>query len=145
YWLDPVMGDRPQGLFVADDIPALMRDRLLPRASVVAPNTFELELLTGRHVLDVPSALAAARPLLRAGPALVVVPGIPAAGALTSLAAARAGAWSVPAPRIEAPSYGAGDCFSAIALARWLESPDPARTIGLATASLHAILARTAA
>src|SRR5258708_39005134 len=40
YCCDPVLGDRDRGLFVAADIPALVRDRLCPLADIITPNHF---------------------------------------------------------------------------------------------------------
>jgi len=145
YCCDPVMGDRPQGLFVAADIPAMFRDRLLPLADIATPNAFELERLTGLPATDRASALTAARTLLAAGPKLAVVTGLPAAGeAVETLAVTGDGAWSAVCPRVAAPAFGAGDTFTAILLARWLEKRDPARALAFAVSTVHALLVETA-
>src|SRR5690242_5640260 len=47
YTLDPVLGDRDRGLFVREEIPRLVRDRLLPLADIITPNHFEFETLCG--------------------------------------------------------------------------------------------------
>lgn len=145
YCCDPVMGDRPQGLFVAADIPEMFRSRLLPLADIATPNAFELERLTGLPATDRETALAAARSLLDAGPGLTVVTGLPAAGAgVETLAVTREGAWSAVCPHAAAPAFGAGDSFTAILLARWLEKRDPARALVFAVSAVHALLVETA-
>ena len=55
-----------------------MRDNLLPLANFVTPNQFELELLSGQTVRDVPSADKAAQHLLKQYPHLngVLVTGV---------------------------------------------------------------------
>ncbi|QRW02447.1 thiamine biosynthesis protein [Ceratobasidium sp. AG-Ba] len=45
FLLDPVMGDDGR-MYVADDVLPIYRDRLLPLATIITPNWFEVELLT---------------------------------------------------------------------------------------------------
>lgn len=141
---DPVMGDDPKGLFVAADIPAVMREVLVPAADIVTPNRFELETLTGIACDNREAVLAAARAVLTWGPRLVAVTGLQfEEGSIESLAVTREAGWSVRQPRIDAPAFGAGDTFAAIYLGRYLETPDPARALSLAAASVADILAAT--
>jgi pyridoxine kinase len=144
YACDPVLGDDPKGLFVAADIPAVMRDVLVPAADIVTPNRFELETLTGMPCGDRETVLAAARQMLEWGPRLVVVTGLRFAHLkVETLAVTLDAAWSVEQPLIEAPAFGAGDTFAAIYLGRYLEAPDPARALSLAAASVLEILGQT--
>lgn len=144
YACDPVMGDDPKGLFVAADIPAVMREVLVPAADIVTPNRFELETLTGMACDSREAVLEAARKVLDWGPRLVAVTGLPfEEGSIESLAVTREAGWSVRQPRIDAPAFGAGDTFAAIYLGRYLETPDPARALSLAAASVADILAAT--
>lgn len=141
---DPVMGDDPKGLFVQADIPAVMREVLVPMADIVTPNRFELELLAGVPCDRRESALGAARQIGEWGPGLVVVTGLPfTPGMIETLAVTKDAAWSVLTPRITGPAFGAGDTFCAVFLARYLEQPDVPRALSLACASVHAILAET--
>ncbi len=143
---DPVMGDDPKGLFVQADIPAVMREVLVPAADIVTPNRFELELLTGAPCDRRESVLTAAKQLLASGPKLVVVTGLAfTAGMIETLAVTPDAAWSVLTPRIKGPAFGAGDTFCAVFLARCLEQPDTPRALSLACASVRAILAETEA
>ncbi len=77
YILDPVLGDNGR-VYVDNKLVTAMRDNLLPLANFVTPNQFELELLSGQTVRDVPSADKAARHLLEQYPHLngVLVTGI---------------------------------------------------------------------
>src|SRR5690606_22463065 len=52
YLCDPVMGDDDLGILVADGLADIFRHRLVPLASIITPNQFELELLSGRTVRD---------------------------------------------------------------------------------------------
>jgi pyridoxine kinase len=144
YCCDPVMGDRPHGLYVAADIPACFRDRLVPAADIVTPNLFELELLTGQSIGDQPAAIVAARDLLRRGPSLVVVTGLPRDGGIDVLGVREDGVWLAGTPRVRAPAFGTGDAFTAIFLARYLEKPDVARALTLTVSAIYAIMQVTA-
>lgn len=42
YSCDPVMGNAKSGCHVSDDIPPLLRDKVVPVADVITPNQFEL-------------------------------------------------------------------------------------------------------
>ena len=67
YLCDPVLGDSGPGLYVPEDIAAIMRDQLLPLADLATPNPFELGWLTGvgiRRTEDLHQAAA----LLRMAP-----------------------------------------------------------------------------
>ncbi len=77
YILDPVLGDNGR-IYVDNKLVAEMRENLLPLANVVTPNQFELELLSGQRVRDVPSADKAAQNLLIQYPHLngILVTGI---------------------------------------------------------------------
>ena len=77
YILDPVLGDNGR-IYVDNKIVTAMHDNLLPLANFVTPNQFELELLSGQTVRDVPSADIAAQHLLEQNPNLegVLVAGV---------------------------------------------------------------------
>jgi len=77
YVLDPVLGDNGR-IYVDKGLVSAMRDNLLPLASFVTPNQFELQLLSGHDVYDIASADVAAQHLLDQNPHLngVVATGI---------------------------------------------------------------------
>ena len=68
-FVDPILGDAGR-LYVAAETAEAVRRELVPLASVVSPNRFELEWLTGARVSTLEEAVVAARLL---GPACVVV------------------------------------------------------------------------
>ena len=70
YVCDPVIGDEGSGVFVAEGVVAAFRDRLVPAASILTPNQFELELLAGAAARSAESLCAAAASL---GPRRAVV------------------------------------------------------------------------
>lgn len=65
------MGDEGR-LYVSPTMVPLFWDALLPAASVLTPNCFEAELLTGLRIVDDASAAAACDALHAQGPHTVV-------------------------------------------------------------------------
>lgn len=153
YLCDPVMGDDTPGggerLYAAPGIPEFFRDHLVPRASVLTPNRFELALLAGRPVRDAAEAVTAARGLLARGPRLVVVTSIPggAAGRIGCLAVTAEAAWHVDSPRLTFPTppNGAGDALAALLLGHLLAGQKPAEALARAVSGLHGVLRETLA
>lgn len=152
YLCDPVMGDHlPDGtedLYAAPGIPDFFRDHLVPRATVVTPNRFELSLLTGRAVDSLDDALAAARQLLACGCKLVVVTSLPGAGgSICSLAVDAAGAWLVETPRLVFPFMlsGTGDALAALLMGRLLQGETTDAALAYAVSGLYGVLQRTQA
>lgn len=73
--IDPVAASQHGDPLLRSDALAALRERLLPLATVVTPNVFEVELLTGISVIDDSSAREAAYALHEMGPDWVVVKG----------------------------------------------------------------------
>ncbi|MBG6241638.1 MAG: hypothetical protein EKE20_06755, partial [Candidatus Symbiopectobacterium sp. Dall1.0] len=63
--LDPVMGDTDCGYYVNAEINACYRDQVLPLATGLTPNAFELSCLSAMTLDSAESAIAAARSLLK--------------------------------------------------------------------------------
>lgn len=141
--LDPVMGDRPKGLYVAAELPPFFRDAALPLADIVFPNLFELEQLTGGAVADEAAAITAARALVRRGIAMAVVTGLRKGDQVAALLATRDGVWRAAAPWVEISAHGAGDLFSALFLGRLLAPSDAAAALAYAVWAVHRVLATT--
>ena len=74
YLCDPVIGDDGK-VYVADGILETVRTRLVPAASLITPNQFELELLAGREAKDVAGLLAACAKISAQGVRHVVATG----------------------------------------------------------------------
>ncbi|OCF32990.1 pyridoxal kinase [Kwoniella heveanensis CBS 569] len=62
YVLDPVMGDMGTGLYVSEDVVPIYKD-MLQLATVITPNQFEVELLSGINITSLSSLRAALRHL----------------------------------------------------------------------------------
>lgn len=73
--VDPVAVSKHGDLLLADDALAILRNEILPRATVVTPNVDEARMLTGIAVTDLDGMRAAAAKLLASGPQWVLVKG----------------------------------------------------------------------
>lgn len=73
--LDPVMVSTTGYSLLTDDAKQRLRERLFPLATVITPNVYEIEALTGRSVRSLKEAEEAGRQLLREGASAVVVKG----------------------------------------------------------------------
>ncbi|MDF0598104.1 PfkB family carbohydrate kinase [Psychromarinibacter halotolerans] len=114
--VDPVLGDAPKGLYIAEDAARAIRDDLVPRADIVTPNAFELSWLTGQDVGSVAQALSAARTLgPRLGPR-VLVTSAPAGDGQTGVLDS-GDATLFATPHRDGVPNGVGDVFSALVAA----------------------------
>ena len=147
YVCDPVIGDLPGGQYVSDEIVQAYRALLVPRATVLIPNQFELEMLSGTLVSTTTAALEAARHLLAQHPALqmVVVKGIPVAGELHLLAVSRGQLVHAQHPLIDYRVHGTGDAFSAAWLALYLCTGSLQASLTSAGQCVYRAVQRTAA
>ena len=117
-FVDPILGDAGR-LYVAAETAEAVRSELVPLASVVSPNRFELEWLTGARVSTLEEAVAAAR---RLGPACVVVTSaIETEEAVTTLLVGEEEQLVRSLPRRADIANGAGDVFAGLLLGRLLE------------------------
>jgi pyridoxine kinase len=151
YACDPVMGDRPHGLFVKEDVPPVFADTLLPLADLAFPNAFELEYMTGGRTTTLETALAAADRFvgnMRPGATVIVTSLLREDGppdSIETLAVSKDTAWLVATPRYKAPAHGAGDCFAALFLGHHLYMKDLEFALGFATTAIHAVIAASSA
>ena len=152
YCCDPVIGDAGPGIYVQRDIPALLRDRILPQADIATPNQFELEQLTGHAPA---TSLAAAqqtalhlrgamRPGARVLVTSLVLPETPA-DALDLLAVDASGAWRLRTPKLALAANGTGDTIAALFLLHVLRTGSTPQALAAATSATFGLLRRTAA
>jgi pyridoxine kinase len=146
YVCDPVIGDVASGQYVSDDIVQAYRELLVPRATVLLPNQFELGILAGGPVSTPAAGIDAARVLLAQYPALhlVVVKGIPVAGALHLLAVSRQHCTQAQHPAVDYRVSGTGDAFSAAWLALYLYTGDVQSSLTYAGQLIYRAVQRTA-
>jgi len=142
--LDPAIGDHGR-IYVDKAIADGIIAELLPEASILTPNAFELGYLTSSSISDPAAAEAAARHIILAGPRIegLAVTGIPVAHGI-------ADAWidrermvlhQKPALiRHHAGYSGAGDLFAALLVVHWLNGADWAAATAAASALAGDIL-----
>jgi pyridoxine kinase len=151
YCCDPVMGDEGRGIFVRPDIPAFFAERLLPVADILTPNQFELEQLSGRTLVSLEDAVAAAQSLRRRGPRLICVtslrpPAVPD-GQIGTLLVSPEGTFLARTPLLQFPiaPNGCGDVFAALFLGHLLKDAPPPEALSLAVGGLYDLLQGTLA
>lgn len=151
YLCDPVMGDVGRGVYVKPDIPDVLREQVLPAASIITPNRFEFELLTQQGVTSLHNAIEHARALITRLPYLRCVtitsldtPDIPA-DELYTVAVTAEQAWYVASPKlpIEPLPTGLGDTFSAVMLGRLVQGDALPEALSHAVSTLSALLSCT--
>ena len=122
--IDPVIGDIDHGIYVDPGLVEAYRRHLLPLASGLTPNHFELEILTRHRLHRVEDVIEAARNLLKGNTEWAVV----TSAAPTALmneemqvaVVTRDDAQILKHPRIAASPKGTGDLFSALLTAQVL-------------------------
>lgn len=148
YACDPVIGDSGKGVYVRPDLAAMIRDRLIPLATIAFPNLFELQWLTGLAAESEAGLAAAIAALHRMGPRAVVVTSVEGldGAETTGLAVSAGGAVAhIRQPRIDRAFSGAGDCFAGMCLVHFLRDGDVLAAAHRAGAAIHALLALTMA
>jgi pyridoxine kinase len=149
YCCDPVIGDIDRGTFVQSGIPELIRDRVVPVAQIITPNTYELELLTGRKTSGLEDVLTAADAARARGPEVVLVTSVrhplAAPDTIDMVLVTADGAWSVTTPALPQAFNGAGDLMAALFLVQLLSSGDAPAALARAAGSVFGVLAATSA
>lgn len=147
YLCDPVMGDDDLGVFVADGLAGMFRDRLVPLASIITPNQFELEVLAGRTARDEPSLLAASAAVATDNGSAVIATGCtladtPAGQVETILLAADA-VTRITTPRLPIRPCGTGDLLSGLLAANLAKGADIGTALRRAVEGTYRVLERT--
>jgi pyridoxine kinase len=147
YCCDPVMGDVGRGFFVRPGIPEFMKVHAVPAATIITPNQFELEYLSGQTVTDRESAVQAANKVRLTGPKIVLVTSLRRNDApdnqIELLAVDEHEAMSVSTPLLPLTVNGAGDMTAALFFARWLQNESIQEALELTAASVFAVLKAT--
>lgn len=138
---DPVLGDDPGGLYVAQETAEAVAKLLVPAADFLLPNRFELHHLSGRPVDDVPTAVAAAQAL---GTRAVLATSIPAdGGGLVNVLTTPRGAFACRVERLALAPHGTGDFLSGLFLGWLLRGRTPEAALGSAVAGVAAAIAHS--
>ncbi|MEX3504883.1 pyridoxal kinase PdxY [Corynebacterium sp. LK2510] len=148
YACDPVMGNQKSGCFVSDNIPPLLRDRVVPVADIISPNQFELGYLTGVEATDLASTLSAVEKAKEMGPATVLVTSVERPDADTEnfiemLMSDEKGSWIVQTPRLPFKRNGSGDVTSALFTGHYIRTGDAAEALARTASSVFGMLEMT--
>ncbi len=112
--IDPVLGDHGK-LYVPVSVAEAIRDQLIPLATIITPNAFELSWLTGQSVANESEATAAAH-LLNVPESIVT--SVPAGGDLATLRITSSSITTIRNLKRESVPNGIGDMLSGLYLAR---------------------------
>lgn len=146
YVCDPVIGDTPGGQYVSDALVRAYLEHLLPRATVLIPNAFELSLLSGRPLHRPRDVIAAAHTLLAryARLQIVVVKGVRVTDCLHLYTVTREQLSRAQHPLLECRANGTGDTFGAAWLGCYLQTGSLHIALTYAAEFLYRIVRRTA-
>ncbi|GLT57247.1 hypothetical protein SLA2020_302340 [Shorea laevis] len=149
YVCDPVMGDEGK-LYVPEELISVYREKVLPVASMLTPNQFEAELLTGLRICSEEDGREACKMLHATGPSKVVITSINIEGNLFLIGSHKKDKDNSPEqfkiviPKIPAYFTGTGDLMTALFLGWSNKYPNNLdRAAELAVSSLQALLQRT--
>ncbi|CAM3989567.1 pyridoxal kinase PdxY [Helcobacillus massiliensis] len=147
YTADPVMGNKNSGCFVADDIPPLLRSKVIPAADLITPNQFELGYLTETDPTDLESTLASVDRAFEMGPSAVLVTSVfrpdREADTLEMLFADQDGAWIVQTPHLPTKRNGSGDVTAALFSAHYRSGATPEESLERTASAVFDLLTDT--
>lgn len=147
YICDPVMGDDDLGVFVADGLPDIFRNPLVPLASIITPNQFELELLAGCKARSVGEVLSAAQKLCAGGTGKAVVTGCSLddtpSEKIETIVYDPPDLHRIGAIRLPIRPCGTGDLFTAFLVIQLSQGGTLVEASRWATDEMSAVLART--
>lgn len=141
--VDPVLGDDPGGLYVEKAAAESVRDRLVPLASIVTPNRFELAWLAGAEVTDARQAQAAAHALTVPTVLATSIPG-DTKSQIDNVLIAGASAMRATVKCRKSVPHGTGDLMAALLLAHLLSGKSQARALGLAVGGIEQVIEASA-
>jgi len=161
YFCDPVLGDHGR-FYVPVELVDVYRDEVIPLATVITPNQFEIEKLTGMSISDEQTAWMACDSLHKVGVETVIITscslGVPdqvsmlasnlkterdgnTNGAKTMKIKSR---YVINIPLIEGRYSGTGDLMAALLLAWNSRHPDDFdQVLELSCSTVHAIIEKT--
>lgn len=149
YVCDPVMGDDDLGLFVKPALLDVFRERIVPMASIITPNQYELELLARRKARSLEGLDAAMQVLAASGTEAAAVTGCvlddTASGAVETVIWSAQGLTRTAVPRLPIRPCGTGDLFTALLMARLCAGAELSAAGAGATQEIFAVLQKTQA
>lgn len=144
YVCDPVLGDHGK-LYVPAELVEIYKTDVVPLATLLTPNQFELELLTGTSIKNEQDAVDAVQALHRQGVKQVCVTSLDYVSDQVVMLLSLGGTQYILAlPRLRGRYTGTGDLTTALLLAWLSRHPlEPALALEKVGATLSAVLRRT--
>ncbi|MGY4288529.1 pyridoxine kinase [Bradyrhizobium sp. LM2.7] len=146
YVCDPVIGDDGR-IYVAEGILDVVRHRLLPAASLITPNQFELELLSGVKIAYAQGLRAACAAIAGQGRIDVVATGCTladtAAEQVETILCADGQLSRFATPRLPIRPYGTGDLLTGLIAAHLAKGAAMEAAVRRAVETIFAVLVRT--
>jgi pyridoxine kinase len=138
--VDPVLGD-DGSLYVSNEVATAIRDELLPLASCITPNCFELGWLTGKPVTSKAEVLRAAATLPHKEMLATSIPVGP--GNLATLAVTESEyVETISTVKAEVP-HGTGDFLAGLYFAARLNGFEPPEALKLSSGILESAISRS--
>ncbi|KAG0562880.1 hypothetical protein KC19_9G179100 [Ceratodon purpureus] len=151
YVCDPVMGDDGK-FYVTPELVPVYREKVVPVSTMLTPNHFEAEQLTGRRIETEAEALQACVDLHVAGPSKVVITSLSINNMLTVIGSHVQSKGEAPKqfrivlPKLHSYFTGTGDLMTALLMGWSHKFPDDLdKAAELAVNSLQAVLKNTIA
>jgi pyridoxine kinase len=148
YCCDPVLGDVGRGVYVRAGVAEFMRERALPAATILTPNHFELDLISGLPSTNMAGAREALEILHQRGPGAILVTSLvlddTPADAIDLAVSENGALWRLRTPKAPIKVNGAGDVIAALFLAHWLRTHSAPQAIALAASSVYGLIEATA-
>jgi pyridoxine kinase len=138
--VDPVLGD-DDSLYVSNEVANAIRDELLPLASCITPNRFELSWLTGMSVSNKAETLNAAASL-PCSEILATSISLDADN-VAILAITRGDYTETSGPVKSSVPHGTGDFLAGLYLSCRLNSYEPSEALKLSSAILESAISRS--
>lgn len=147
YVCDPVMGDEGK-FYIPQELVPIYREKVIPVATLITPNQFEAEQLTGFSIRTESDAIRACNDLHAAGPSKVVISSADINGELlvigSDCGSTPSSRFRIRVPKLPTYFTGTGDLMTALLLGWSHKFPDNLlRATELSVASLQAVLKRT--
>jgi pyridoxine kinase len=138
--VDPVLGD-DDSLYVSNEVANAIRDELLPLATCITPNRFELGWLSGMSVSSKSETLIAAASLPCKE---ILATSIPLdADSVATLAITRGEYAETSSPVKASVPHGTGDFLAGLYLAARLNGYEPSGALKLSSAILESAISRS--
>lgn len=139
--VDPVMGDKKTNedgrLYIPEAVAQAIKTKLLPLASLVTPNLWELEYLTGETLNSAAEAATAVREHL---PCPAIVTSVPQGDGIGAIYVSGETALATTHKKFAAVPHGGGDALAGTLLAHLIQGETPRNALSQSVASIYALM-----